>query len=140
MAKKEQNASSEEMDPCQVRSTALGAFDRTWCVRTHSRSDARGTVERRPSQPASHAVTLAGPRSPSLPACVVAVICGRTWRARSNAYTSVRSNGLLAFERRSVTCQSINRTLGPFCREFFFWEITFYPLKYPHIFTFASKV
>jgi hypothetical protein len=114
MAKKEQNASSEEMDPCQVRSTALGAFKRT-----HGRMQG-GTVERRPSQTASHAVTLAGPRSPSLPACVVAVICGRTWRARSNAYTSVRSNGLLAFERRSVTCQSINRTLGPFCREFFF--------------------
>jgi hypothetical protein len=49
MAKKEQNASSEEMDPCQVRSTALGAFERT-----HGRTQG-GTVERRPSQPASHA-------------------------------------------------------------------------------------
>jgi hypothetical protein len=72
MATKEQNAPNEEMDPCQVRSTALGVFE---C--THGRTQG-GTVERRPSQPASHAVALASPRSPSLPACAVAVICGRT--------------------------------------------------------------
>jgi hypothetical protein len=109
MAPKEQIASSEEMDPCQVRSTALGAFERT-----HDRMQG-GTVECRPSQPASHAVALAGPWSPLLPACAVAVIYGRTWSARSNAYSSVRSNALPAFECRPVTCQSINRTLGPFC-------------------------
>jgi hypothetical protein len=86
MATKEQNAPSEEMDPCQVRSTALGAFERT-----HGRTQG-DTVERRPSQPTSHTVALAGPRSPSLPACAVAVIYGRTWSARSNAYSSVRSN------------------------------------------------
>jgi hypothetical protein len=107
MATKEQIASSEEMDPCQVRSTALGAFERT-----HGRTQG-GTVKRRPSQPASHAVALAGPRSPSLPACAMAVICGRTWSARSNA--------LPAFEHRPVTCQSINRTLGPFYQELFVW-------------------
>jgi hypothetical protein len=45
---------SEEVDPCQVRSTALGAFE-------HSHGRTQGaTVERRPSQPASHAHTLAG--------------------------------------------------------------------------------
>jgi hypothetical protein len=103
MATKEQNAPSEEMDPYQVRSTALGAF------------------ERRPRQSVSHAVALAGPKSPLLPACAVAVICDRTWSARSNAYSSVRSNALPVFECRPVTCQSINRTLGPFCRELFFW-------------------
>jgi hypothetical protein len=70
MATKEQNASSEEMDPCQVRSSALGVFE---C--THGQTH-KGTVKRRPSQPVSHMVALAGPRSPSLPACAVAVICG----------------------------------------------------------------
>jgi hypothetical protein len=46
---------SEEVDPCQVRSTALGAFERT-----HGRT-LGATVERRPSQPASHVDALAGP-------------------------------------------------------------------------------
>jgi hypothetical protein len=109
MATKEHIASSEEMDPYKVRSTALGVFELT-----HGRTQ-EGTVERRPSQPASHAVDLVGPRSPSLLACTVAVICGRTWSARSNAYSSMRSNALPTFEHRPVTCQSINRTLGPFC-------------------------
>jgi hypothetical protein len=86
MATKEQNASSEEMDPCQVHSTALGAFERT-----HSQTQ-EGTIECRPSQLMSHAVALAGPRSPSLPACAVVVICGRTWNARLNVYSSVRSS------------------------------------------------
>jgi hypothetical protein len=36
--------------------------------------------------------------------CAVAVICGQTWSARSNAKTSVRSNAWPAFERRPVTC------------------------------------
>jgi hypothetical protein len=46
---------SEEVDPCQVRSTTLGALERT-----HGRMQG-AAVERRPSQPASHAYTLAGP-------------------------------------------------------------------------------
>jgi hypothetical protein len=115
MATKEQNAPSEEMDPCQVRSTALGAFERTHGRTQGARSNAG------PVSPRLTLVALAGPRSPSLPACAVAVIYGRTWSARSNAYSSVRSNALPAFERRPVTCQSINRTLGPFCRELFVW-------------------
>jgi hypothetical protein len=45
----------EEVDPCQVRSTALGAFERT-----HGRTQA-AAVASRPSQPASHAHTLVGP-------------------------------------------------------------------------------
>jgi hypothetical protein len=98
MATKEYFASSEEMDPCQVRSTTLGAFERT-----HGRTQ-EGTVERTPSQPASHAVALAGPRCPSLPACTEAVICGRMWSACLNAYSSVRSNALPVFERRPMTC------------------------------------
>jgi hypothetical protein len=68
-------------------------------------------------------VALAGPRSPSLPTCAVAVICGRTWSARSNAYSSVRSNALPAFERRPVTCQSINRTLVHFVESFSFGRV-----------------
>jgi hypothetical protein len=55
MATKEKNAPSEEVDPCQVRSTALGAFKRT-----HGRTQGVA-VERRPSQPASHTDALAGP-------------------------------------------------------------------------------
>jgi hypothetical protein len=57
MATKEKNAPSEEVDPYQVRSTALGALKRT-----HSRTQG-ATVERRPSQPASHADALADPNS-----------------------------------------------------------------------------
>jgi hypothetical protein len=45
---------SEEVDPCQVRSIAPGAFE---C--THSRTQG-AMVERRPSQPTSHADALAG--------------------------------------------------------------------------------
>jgi hypothetical protein len=115
MATREQNALREEMNPCQVHLTALGAFKRT-----HGQTQG-GTIERRPHQPASHAVALVGPRSPSLPACAVAVICGRTWSAHSNAYSSVRSNALRSFERKPMTYQPINRTLGPFCRELFLW-------------------
>jgi hypothetical protein len=33
----------------------------------------------------------------------------------------VHSNAGSAFERTSVTCQPINRTLGPFVRELYFW-------------------
>jgi hypothetical protein len=55
MATKEKNAPSEEVDPCQVRSTALGAFERT-----HGRTQG-AAVECRPSQPASHANALASP-------------------------------------------------------------------------------
>jgi hypothetical protein len=46
---------SEEVDPCQVRLTALGTFKRT-----HDCTQG-AAVERRPSQPASHADALAGP-------------------------------------------------------------------------------
>jgi hypothetical protein len=33
----------------------------------------------------------------------------------------VRSNAGSAFERTPMTCQPINRTLGPFVRELYFW-------------------
>jgi hypothetical protein len=56
MASKGQSGlKSVEVDPCQMRSTALGAFERTHC-RTQG-----AAVERMPSQPASHVETLAGP-------------------------------------------------------------------------------
>jgi hypothetical protein len=55
MATKEKNAPSEEVDPYQVCSTALGAFERT-----HGRTQGAG-VERRPSQPTSHTDALASP-------------------------------------------------------------------------------
>jgi hypothetical protein len=91
------------------------------CVRPHLVRSNALTVEHRPSQLAFHTVALAGPRSSSLLACTVMVICGRTWSARSNTYSLVRSNALPAFERSPVTFQSINRTLGQFCRVLFFW-------------------
>jgi hypothetical protein len=46
---------SEEVDPCQVHLTALGAFEST---HGHTQGAA---VERRPSQPASHADALTSP-------------------------------------------------------------------------------
>jgi hypothetical protein len=56
MASKGQSGiKSVEVDPCQVRSTALGAFERT-----HGRTQG-AVVERRPSQLASQVTTLAGP-------------------------------------------------------------------------------
>jgi hypothetical protein len=55
MATKEKNAPSEEMDPCQVRSTTLGAFERT-----HDRTQG-AAVERKPSRPTSHTDALADP-------------------------------------------------------------------------------
>jgi hypothetical protein len=48
---------SEEVDPYQVHLTALGAFEST-----HGRMQG-AAVERRPSQPASHADALASPGS-----------------------------------------------------------------------------
>jgi hypothetical protein len=55
MASKGQSGlKSVEVDPFQVRSTALGVFERT-----HGRTQG-AAVERRPNQPASHAKTLAG--------------------------------------------------------------------------------
>jgi hypothetical protein len=54
LATKEKNAPSEEVDPCQVCSTALGAFERT-----HGRTQG-AAIEPRPSQPESHADALAG--------------------------------------------------------------------------------
>jgi hypothetical protein len=39
----------------------------------------------------------------------------------NEGFFSVRSNALPAFERRSVTCQSINRSLSSFGREFSFF-------------------
>jgi hypothetical protein len=53
MASKGQSGlKSVEVDPCQVRSTALGVFERT-----HGRTQG-AAVERRPSQPASYTKTL----------------------------------------------------------------------------------
>jgi hypothetical protein len=77
------------------------------------------TIERRPSQPASHAVALAGPMFHRFPFCAVevseAIICVRAQPPRSIAY-------MTAFER--IACDraqpsdlaafqfSINRTLN----------------------------
>jgi hypothetical protein len=56
MASKGQSGlKSVEVDPCQMRSIALGAFERT-----HRRTQG-AAVERRPSEPVSHAETLASP-------------------------------------------------------------------------------
>jgi hypothetical protein len=69
-----------------VRSNALAAFKRN-CGRTQ-----RHTVEHKSSQPASRAVALAGPRSPSLPT----MRCGGYLRSNVECTvehkTSVRSN------------------------------------------------
>jgi hypothetical protein len=67
MATKEKNAPSEEVDPCQVCSTALGEFERS-----NGRTQG-AAVKRRPSQPVS--------RADAQPA--LAVICGRSYTPRS---------------------------------------------------------
>jgi hypothetical protein len=60
MATKEQNGPSEVKEFLPVRSNALGAFDHSYGQMQ------RHMVECRSSQPASHVVALADPRSPSL--------------------------------------------------------------------------
>jgi hypothetical protein len=89
---------SEEVDPCQVRSTALCAFERT-----HGRTQG-AAVERRPSQPASHADALAGPGG----------------YLRSTVWCTFDYKITGAFERRPVTCLSIHRSLSSFGRGFCF--------------------
>jgi hypothetical protein len=54
--------------------------------RAQLRSNARSRFERRPSQPVSHAVALAGPMIPSLPALRRGSYVRSTHRARSTAY------------------------------------------------------
>jgi hypothetical protein len=44
------------------------ALECTWCNRAQLWSNTRNRFERRPSQPTSHVVALAGPMIPSLPA------------------------------------------------------------------------
>jgi hypothetical protein len=44
-----------------VKKLLPSAFDRTWCVRMYLRSYAGSRLERKSSQPASHAFALAGP-------------------------------------------------------------------------------
>jgi hypothetical protein len=56
------------MDLKRSKGVTASALERTWCDRVQLRSNARGKFERRSSQPTSHAVALAGPTIPSLPA------------------------------------------------------------------------
>jgi hypothetical protein len=50
------------------------------CDRAQLRSNARSRFEYRPSQPASHAVALAGPMIPSLPALRRgSYVCSNAW-------------------------------------------------------------
>jgi hypothetical protein len=72
-----------------VCSNALGAFKRN-CNHTQ-----RHTVECRSSQPASRAVALAGPRSPSLPAM------RHGGYLQSNVECIVEHKNISAFERRA---------------------------------------
>jgi hypothetical protein len=57
-----------QLDLKRSNGVPASALDRTWCDQAQLRSNARSRFERRSSQPASHAVALAGPMIPSLPA------------------------------------------------------------------------
>jgi hypothetical protein len=70
-----------------MRLNALAAFKRN-CSRTQ-----RYTIERRSSQPASHAFVLAGSKSPSLPAM------RRGGYLQSNVECTVERKNISAFER-----------------------------------------
>jgi hypothetical protein len=66
------------MDLKRSKGVTASALDCTWCNRAQLRSNARTRLEHRSSQPASHAVALAGPTIPSLSAIAVVIICVRT--------------------------------------------------------------
>jgi hypothetical protein len=76
------------------------------CVRMHGLRSNANTVART-------AKVKRSPVSPHLTRPARAVICGRPYGARSTIDTG-------SFERRPVTCMSINRSLGSFGPEFFF--------------------
>jgi hypothetical protein len=76
------------MDLKRNNGVPASALDCIWCDRAQLRLNVRSRFEHRSSQPASHAVALAGPMIPSLLACVVAVMCVRTHGARLNACIS----------------------------------------------------
>jgi hypothetical protein len=84
---------SEEVDPCQVCSTAL----------THGRTQG-AAVKRRPSQPASHVDALANHGG---------YLRSTVWCTFDYKITGV-------FERRPMTCLSIHRSLSSFGRGFCF--------------------
>jgi hypothetical protein len=54
------------MDLKRRNGVPASALKRTWCDRAQLRSNARSRFEHRFSQPASHAVALAGPMIPLL--------------------------------------------------------------------------
>jgi hypothetical protein len=57
-----------KLDLKRSNGVPASALDRTWCDRAQLQSNARSRFESRSSQPASHAVALAGPKIPLLPA------------------------------------------------------------------------
>jgi hypothetical protein len=92
-------AKKGKMDLERSNRVPTSALDRTWCDRAQLRSNARCRLERRSSQPASHAVALAGPTIPllltmrrgsylrSITGCTIERMhqCNRTHVLRSNA-------------------------------------------------------
>jgi hypothetical protein len=64
------------MDLKRSNGVPASALDCTWCDRVQLLSNARGRFKRRSSQPASHAVALASPTIPLLPAmCRGSYLC-----------------------------------------------------------------
>jgi hypothetical protein len=61
-------AKRAKLDLERSNGVPASAPDRTWCDRAQQRSNPRCRFERRSSQPASHAVALADPTIPLLPA------------------------------------------------------------------------
>jgi hypothetical protein len=71
------------MDLKRSYGVPASALECTWCDQAQLRLNTRSRFERRSSQPASHAVVLAGPMIPLLPAL------GRGSYVRSNAWSTI---------------------------------------------------
>jgi hypothetical protein len=107
MASKRQNAPSEEADSCQVRSNALGAFERT-----HGRTQEQGS-NACPAGPSSymrsnacHLRSNAGPVSPHFPCCPSRPY--RTSLQPCAVGNYVRSTAHSAFERTCGRTQPLH--------------------------------
>jgi hypothetical protein len=83
------------MDLKRSKGVTASALDRTWCDRAQLRSNARSRFERKSSQPASHAVALAGPTIPSLLAmCHGSYLCSIAECTIERMHQCDRTHGL----------------------------------------------
>jgi hypothetical protein len=87
----------DEMDLKRSDGVPASVLERTWCDQAQLRSNARSMFERRPSQPASHAVALASPMILLLPTLRRGIyVRSNTWSTIDYDQThSLRSSAVL---------------------------------------------